>query len=317
MGDVANILETVVREVEAGRRVALCVIVATRGSTPQPAATMVCIDEDAAVTGTLGGGCVEADVRRQGYTLLLAGRSELITFALDSDFGYDDGMICGGQLDIAVSVVPTSTDIGPCREAVERLRSGQAAALSIRVDRVDGPIAYRVHLEATPKLVIAGAGHISRILARMLVPLGFGVHVIDERAEYANSDRFPNPIHTTVGDIATTLSSWPVDGNTYIVIVTRGHRHDEGALRAVLDSPARYIGMIGSRRKIIVIFDDLKHGGATQAQLSRVHAPIGVDIGSVTADEIALSIAAELVSVRRADYRSVVEGPIRVADGDG
>ncbi|MHC4695867.1 MAG: XdhC family protein [Planctomycetota bacterium] len=315
MSDVAHILETVVREVEVGHSVALCVIVATHGSTPQPAGTIVCVDQAATVTGTLGGGCVEADVRRQAHALLSAGQSKLITFALDSDFGYDDGMICGGQLDVAVCVIPPSTDIESYRETVKLLRRGHAGVLPVRIQVADGPVEYRVCLEAEPKLAIAGAGHISRILARIMVPLGFGIHVVDDRGEYANSDRFPQPVQTTVGDIAATLKQWAADANTYVVIVTRGHRHDEEALRAVLDSPAKYIGMIGSRRKIKVIFDDLRRGGATEAQLSRVHAPIGVDIGSVTTEEIALSIAAELISVRRADYRSVVEGPLRVPDG--
>jgi xanthine dehydrogenase accessory factor len=175
-------------------------------------------------------------------------------------------------------------------------------------------VEYRIHLEAAPQLVIVGAGHISRVLASMCVPLGFGVQVIDDRADYANSDRFGPPVETTVGDISATLEGWPVGPNTYIVIVTRGHKHDEAALQAVLGRPAKYIGMIGSRRKIDVVFDDLRHGGATDAQLSGVHAPIGVDIGAVSTVEIALSICAELVSVRRAGQPRVVEGPIPIED---
>jgi len=172
-------------------------------------------------------------------------------------------------------------------------------------------------MEAAPHLVIAGAGHISRVLAGMMVRMGFSVHVIDDRADYANPDRFPPPFDPVAGDIAKTLSDWPVNHNTYVVIVTRGHKHDEQALRSVLSSNARYIGMIGSRRKIKVIFDDLQHAGATEAQLSRLHAPIGLDISAVTANEIALSIAAQLVSVRRADHRDAVQGPIRISQSQG
>ncbi len=300
MGSPADIIEALLREAEQGRRAALCAIVATRGSTPQPAGTIICIDEDAKITGTLGGGCVEADVRRQAHQLLTDGRSRLITFALDNDFGYDDGMICGGQMDVAVVIVSSSSETADYGEAVRRLREGKDATLPVRVVTTDGPVEYRIRLEAEPRLVIAGAGHISRVLAKVMASLGFGVEVIDDRTSYANAERFPLPIRTTVGDIAATLQSRPIDGNTYVVIVTRGHKHDEKALRAVLDSPAKYVGMIGSRRKVKVIFDDLRHSGATEAQLSRVRAPIGLDIGAVTTDEIALSIAAELVSVRRA-----------------
>ncbi len=310
MGDAAHILGTVLRETQAGRSVAVCVIVATRGSTPQPPGTMVCVDEAAAMSGTLGGGCVEANVRRRAHHVLSRNRSELITFALDGDFGYDDGMICGGQMDIAVTVVAPTSDLGPYRDAADSLREGRPTVLPIRVETGEGPVEYRVHLEAEPQLVIAGAGHISRVLARTVLPLGFGVHVIDDRPTYANADRFAHPIRTTVGDIGSTLRTWPIDGNTYIVIVTRGHKHDEQALGAVLDSPARYIGMIGSRRKVKVVLDDLRHDGASEEQLARVHAPIGLPIHAVTTEEIALSIAAELVSICRADRQDVVEGPI-------
>ena len=124
-----------------------------------------------------------------------------------------------------------------------------------------------------------------------------------------------DPIRTTVGDITSTLKAWPIDANTYIILVTRGHKHDEAALGAVLDSPARYIGMIGSRRKVKVIRDDLLRAGADESRLSRVHAPIGLDIHAVTTEEIALSMAAQLVSIRRADHHSAVEGPIPVKKG--
>ena len=308
-----EILDAVVRGIEAGRGVALCAIVATRGSTPQPAGTMVCVDEAAQMTGTLGGGCVEADVRRRAHQLLSAGRSELITFSLDSDFGFDDGMICGGQMDVAVSVLSPSSDPEPYRKAFGELKEGRAAAVPLCVEAAEGSVQYRIHVEAAPRLLIAGAGHISRVLAGMMVRMGFSVHVIDDRADYANPDRFPPPIDPVTGDIAKTLCDWPVDHNTYVVIVTRGHRHDEQALRSVLGSTAKYIGMIGSRRKIKVILDDLRHTGATETQLSGLHAPIGLDISAVTTDEIALSIAAQLVSIRRADHRDIVQGPIRIS----
>jgi xanthine dehydrogenase accessory factor len=308
-----RILETTIRECDAGKRVALCVVVATRGSTPQPAGTMLCLDETAKITGTLGGGCVEADVRRRAHQSLSTRHSELLTFALDNDFGFDDGMICGGQMDIAVRVLSPSDELSPLRSACQRLGAGESALIPIQVAGKQGLLEYRIHLEAEPKLVIVGAGHISRVLADMMVPLGFAVNVIDDRSDYANADRFPPPIRTTAGAIEKTLRSWPMDANTFIAIVTRGHKHDEQALRAVIESPAKYVGMIGSRRKIKVIFDDLRHAGVSDARLETVHAPIGLDIRSVTTHEIALSIAAELVSVRRANGHRAVEGPIHIS----
>ena len=318
-----EVLERVVGEVDAGRPVALCVVVGRRGSAPQQPGALLCVDEAARITGTVGGGCVEADVRRRAHALLSdrAGHEAdsqagaLSTLDLDHDFGFDDGLICGGQMDIAVVAYAGSKQVEPVRQAVAHLRAGVPATLPIRVTTAKGVVEYRVNLETAPKLVIAGGGHLGKALAVMAVQLGFGVTVIDDRAEYANAERFAPPVEPIVGDIAEVLGGWPIDANTYVVVVTRGHKHDEQALGAVLASPAKYLGMVGSKRKIEVIYDDLRHAGAPDAQLARVHAPIGLAISSQTPAEIAVSIAAELISVRRADYRQVVEGPFQVPAG--
>ena len=306
-----DVLQTILFEHDAGRRVALCVVVATRGSTPQPAGVMVCVDESAAVVGTLGGGCVEADVRRQAHQQLGAGAGRLVTFKLDADFGNDDGMICGGEMDVAICPLNPNDDIGPYVAAAKALKTG-AAIIPIRIRQNEQQLEYRVHLEAAPKLLLAGAGHISRVLADVAQRIGFEVHVIDDRTDYANDHRFPPPVIVHVGDIARSLKKQVRDGVAYVVIVTRGHKNDEAALGAVLGSQAKYIGMIGSRRKIKVIFDDLRHAGASEPALAEVRAPIGLEIGAVTTGEIAISIAAELISVRRANQYQTVEGPFPV-----
>ncbi len=303
-----RILETIVEAHDNHRRTALCAIVATRGSTPQPAGILVCVDEAATMFGSLGGGCVEADVRRRAHQQLSKTHGELLTFKLDADFGYDDGMICGGQMDIAVCPIAPVQNIEPYRIALAALKTGEAV-LPIRIQSKDQELMYRIHIETTPKLFIAGAGHISRVFARLALSLGFDVHVIDDRADYANENRFPPPMQTYVGDIATILKKQPLDPTAYVVIVTRGHKHDEAALEAVLESKAKYIGMIGSRRKIHVIFGDLKHKGVSEESLARVHAPIGLDIGAVTSDEIGVSIMAELIQVRRKTHHKSIEGP--------
>lgn len=293
---------------------AICVIVATRGSVPQPPGAMVCVDETANLTGTLGGGCVEADVRRIAHHSLTASKGQLASFELDDDFGYDDGMICGGTMDIAICPLETAQEIKPFQDALSRLE-GNGATIPLRLQRDGSQVEYRVHIQPTPRLLIAGAGHISKILASMGVTAGFDVHVIDDRSSYVSSKRFPSPIETHVGDIAATLKKMPIDANTYVVIVTRGHNNDEASLSAVLKSPAGYLGMIGSKRKIEVIFEDLRHEGAYDKDLRRVHAPIGLPIGAVTAEEIAISIVAELVQVRRRSPTPVVQGPFPVESG--
>ncbi len=313
---VTEVLQRVADEMRAGHPIALCAIVATRGSTPQPVGTMVCVDHAAQMTGTLGGGCVEADLRRQAHQCLSIKSGRVIAFTLDHDFGYDDGMLCGGHMDIAVAVYSRTNDMGVLVNALHQLDHGLPVEIPLRVANDNGIVEYRIRIAATPKLVVVGGGHIGRILARMAVPLGFRVTVLDDRQEFANPDRFPLPITPVAGDIAEVLRERPIDANTYFVIVTRGHKHDEAALRSIIGSPARYIGMIGSRRKIQVIFDDLRHEGVSEEHIGRVHAPIGLDIGAVTAEEIALSIAAELVSVRRAEGRPEVTGPTKISSAE-
>ena len=151
-----------------------------------------------------------------------------------------------------------------------------------------------------PRLLIAGAGHVGRALARLGKFLNFEVVVVDDRAEFANAGRFPEADRILVADIGETLRTFPVSLDTHIVIVTRGHRQDEGALRACIRRRAGYIGMIGSARKVdLVKRRFLERGWGTAAEWARVHTPIGLPIGSKTVEEIAVSIAAELVLVRR------------------
>ncbi len=308
--NIPSILEHLIQEIEAGRHAALCVIVSTRGSTPQPAGTFVSVDETATVIGSLGGGCVEADIRRQAHGLLRSGESQLATFTLDDDFGDQNGMICGGQMDVAIKIFSSLSEINLLRKVLDDLSNGQDSTLPIVIQHQGKDVEYRIRIDSSPNVLIAGAGHISRILAQFLVPLGFRVTVIDERVDFTNEKRFPKPIQTIAADIAGTLRDYSLDRGTYVVIVTRGHRHDLVALKAVIDSPCKYIGMIGSRRKIAVIFDDLLHAGVPQSKLDGVQAPIGIDIHSVTTEEIALSIAAQLVSVRREAHHKSVEGPL-------
>jgi xanthine dehydrogenase accessory factor len=135
-------------------------------------------------------------------------------------------------------------------------------------------------------------------LARIAHELKFRVVVIDDRPDLASEQRFPGATRI-VGEIETELARFPADGETYVVIVTRGHRHDGRALAAAVGLKARYVGLIGSKRKIVTILEDLQRQGVPREQLERVHAPIGLDIGATTPAEIAVSIAAELIAVRR------------------
>jgi xanthine dehydrogenase accessory factor len=151
-----------------------------------------------------------------------------------------------------------------------------------------------------PRLLIVGAGHIGQALAVQALLVGFDIAVIDDRAEFADPALFPETAMTVCGDIPQEVADFPIAEDTYVVVVTRGHKHDAEALRACIHRPAAYVGMIGSRRKVALMRKDFVETGiATEEQFDRVFAPIGLDIGALTVPEIATSITAQLIDVRR------------------
>ena len=179
-------------------------------------------------------------------------------------------------------------------ELADVLRSGRP-----RFFKAEDFSVFAEPVRPLPHLIVAGAGHVGKAVAHLGSLLDFEVTVIDDRAEFANRDNIPEADTLTVGDIAGALAAVPDSEENYFVIVTRGHRHDAEALRAVIRRPAAYVGMIGSRTKVdLVRREFLEKGWATEAEWARVRAPVGVEIGSQTVEEIAVSIAAELVMVR-------------------
>ncbi|GJM26865.1 MAG: hypothetical protein DHS20C16_32800 [Phycisphaerae bacterium] len=306
------LFEKILADTKSGKRTMLCAVVKTRGSTPQSPGALLLIDEAMHTVGTLGGGCVEAEVRKQAFELLNKGESGLLSFQLNHDYGWDDGLICGGGMDVVATPILSETDCRQFADILSAIDTGDNAFVTMRAKHEGAMCEFKILIEAEPKLIIAGAGHVGIELARLAVDLEFDVTVIDDRCDCANEKRLPPPIHIIVGDIEQSLRRHKIDKDSYVVVVTRGHNHDEKALGAVIESNARYIGMIGSRRKIKLIYDDLAAAGIDPKLFERVHAPIGIAINSVTVPEIAVSIIAELISVRRENTRRLVEGPITV-----
>jgi xanthine dehydrogenase accessory factor len=157
---------------------------------------------------------------------------------------------------------------------------------------------YIEPIEPSPDLYIVGAGHVGFHLARLAVDVGFRVHVIDDREKFASAERFPGAAEVIVDDIPAWISRADLPAHAYAVIVTRGHTNDLDALRALVPRDLRYLGLIGSRAKVARIYEALRDGGTPDTLLERVHAPIGLDIGAVTPQEIAVSILAELIAVK-------------------
>ena len=294
-----EVLDEILRRCDAGEAVAVCTVVRTRGSTPQKSGAVMVVLQDGQTLGTIGGGCVEAEVRTQALQRLTNQNDALLTFKLDHDLGWDDGLVCGGTMDVAVEILDSPARAEALREVREVLAAGRKAAVRVIVPDTEGiQKTFDRTIDPVPTLVIAGAGHVGLALADVASRMGFRVTVIDDRADLVSPERFPHATRI-VAEIEEELGRIPIGEETYIVIVTRGHRHDGRALGAVIRSNAKYIGLIGSRRKIVTILEGLAGQGVSREQLAAVHAPIGLNIGAVTPEEIAVSIAAELIAVRR------------------
>ncbi len=186
-----------------------------------------------------------------------------------------------------------------------RRSNAQAPYYTAAGQRVDGPDAdavYQVMLEvveARPVLLVVGAGHIGQAVTRLGEHVGFSVAVVDDRPEFANRDRLPEADRILCGDPTESLRGFPIDASTYVVLVSRGHRQDEQALREVATRGAAYVGMIGSRRRVTTVLQHLADEGLPAEALRRVRTPIGLDIGAETPEEIAVSIIAEIIQARR------------------
>ena len=163
-------------------------------------------------------------------------------------------------------------------------------------------------LEASPQLYLVGAGHVAQRLGQIAPAAGFRLHVIDDREKFANAERFPDAVECVVDDIPTWLENANLPQSAYVVILTRGHRHDLNALRALATRPLRYLGLIGSRAKVARLHEALHEEGITVTHPDRLHAPVGLNIGAVSPHEIAVSILAELIAVK---YDKLDDGAAR------
>lgn len=216
------------------------------------------VRDDGSIVGTIGGGCVEADVWQAARDVMESEKPRTLKFDLNQDPKYDTGLVCGGTLEIFVEpVLPPAL------------------------------------------LYILGAGHVALNVCRTAAAAGFEVVVTDDRSSYATRERFPAAQQVQALDFDEAVKKLDPNESSYIVIVTRGHRDDMRLLRWAVQTRARYVGMIGSKRKVIAIFKALKEEGLPEHLFDRVHAPIGLDIGAVTPEEIGVAITAELIAIRR------------------
>jgi xanthine dehydrogenase accessory factor len=252
-----DLFEEIVRMRRAGQRGALATIVHTNGSIPSYESSRMLVREDGSSAGTVGGGCVEADVWAAAKEVMQKEAPRKLVFHLNNEATYDNGLICGGTVEIFVEPI------------------------------LPQPIVF-----------LFGAGHVSTAVAKAAQSAGFGVAVIDDREAFANSQRFPmaQEMYTSFDDAFAKLKP---NSSSYLVIVTRGHKEDMRVLAWAVRTEARYIGMIGSKRKVLSVYRALEKEGYRMDEFQRVFAPMGLDIGALSPEEIALSIVAELIAVRR------------------
>jgi xanthine dehydrogenase accessory factor len=255
-----KVFEKAAELVRAGRRGAIITIVETIGSTPRKAGAKMLVDDRGGVVGTVGGGCVEADLFGIAQQVIRTGRVQVCEVDLGTRNQDENDMLCGGKL----------------RALIEPVGSEE-------------------------KLVIFGAGHISKALVEFCRGLEFEITVTDDREQFTSMERFPSVQHRLAAPFEEQFEKLKIDANTSLVIVTRGHSHDEICMEQALRTPAKYIGLVGSKTKVAVFRAHLREKGFSDEQLDRVECPCGLDIGAQTPEEIAVSIAGRLIQVRRAN----------------
>jgi xanthine dehydrogenase accessory factor len=253
-----DIYQEIVRVKTEGGEAALVTVVSASGSTPREEGAKMLVKPDGSIIGTIGGGSLEAQIIGEAVKVIRQGKPKRLHRSLTAKEAGDEGMICGGDLEVFIEPILTP-----------------------------------------PTLYIFGGGHIALALTKMGKLCGFKIAVIDDRAEFASAERFPEAEFVLAEDFTKSFAQLRIDKSSYIVIVTHGHRHDEVVLEWAVSTPAKYIGMIGSKTKNETIFSHLRDRGVSKEHLDRVHAPIGLEIGAQTPEEIAVSILAEVIEVRR------------------
>ena len=257
-GRPMDVFEELVRLRNTGQKAALATIVEVRGSIPSFQSAKMLIREDGSMVGTIGGGCTEAEVWTAAREVIEQERPRMLNFNLSQEVAYENGLICGGQLNVYVEPI-----------------------LPI-------PTAY-----------IFGAGHISKSLSKVSTIAGFRTVIVDNRENYANAERFPEAAAIHAEEYEDVFPKLDVSESSYVIVVTRGHKDDLRVLRWAVAAPARYVAMIGSKRKTLEVMKHLRKEGVAVEQLARVHAPMGFEIGASTPEEIAVAVVAEMIYRRR------------------
>ncbi|KLU66846.1 putative xanthine dehydrogenase subunit A [Desulfosporosinus acididurans] len=351
------------RVLEQNIEAALVTICSVLGSTPRKPGVKMLVYADGTTVGTIGGGCGEAEARREALNVLKSRSTKLHTLNMTADIAQEEGMVCGGVMGLLIEYLGSQCpneqiqfyqdylnalekqnfpllmtvleapvkqligkklflsntgevvgDLGQenlnqagLAYAQSTIKYSKAVLMNLDseltfIDGTRSKAAYRLLLEppsSSVELLILGAGHIALPLAAMAKILGYEITVVDDRPSFANSVRFTMADRIVCDDFAAVLDSLTITPETYVVIVTRGHRYDKVCLKKVITQQAAYVGMIGSRRRVKALKTELEEEGIPKAFLQKLYSPIGLNIGAETPEEIAVCILAELIKVQK------------------
>ncbi|HEY3084453.1 MAG TPA: XdhC/CoxI family protein [Candidatus Dormibacteraeota bacterium] len=292
-----------------GEEIAIATVVETWGSSPRPLGSKMLVTRSGKMAGSVSNGCIEGAVFEEAQKVLKSGRPKIAAFGVADDVAFEVGLACGGHIEVFIQPLARAQ-----RQVIEMLNRNEPATLrtnlvsgeaevakgtppGTELARRDGDL-FIEPFRRPAHLVIIGAIHIAIPLHRLGKLMGYRVTVVDARAKFATKERFPEADELILAWPDEAMAKIPVDNSTYVVILTHDPKFDLPALRSVLKKDAGYIGAIGSRKTNQNRFDALRKEGFTEAQLSRVHGPIGLDLGSRGAEETALGILAEITAVR-------------------
>ena len=352
-----NIFNSMEDLIQKGEPASIATIVNRKGSAPMSSDAKMLVRQDGTIEGTVGGGCLEAEVWQAAMDVLENKKSEKLRFDLTEQDAADSGHICGGIVEIFVEPLENysiellsavnkirriggsaamATQISPSknqnnkllilkdgstvgslskyeaeiwRESSRIMREGQPTTLEFDKGKKDENNAkipsptteiFIEPITTQPKIYLFGGGHVSFCVAQTAHLAGFRTGIVEDRPSFANKERFPMAEDFHVGEFPEIFDSLEIDESSYLAIITRGHANDETVLEWALSTPARYIGMIGSKSKVLLTYRHLQEKGFKRKDLiERVHAPIGLDIGADSPGEIAVSIVAEFIKDRR------------------
>ncbi len=333
-----NIFQNIIDYLSEYESGILATIVWTSGSTPAPAQSKMLLGiEGNRIAGTIGGGCVEDAVMRRAAAIQDKNIAVILDFELNDDDA-ETGLICGGILKVLIEPINISHK-PLFQKLAERCNAGLKTILVTKIGKdnnseksildkdnnlLEGelseitsfpknvfekfiPVMENVKddlyicepIEGKSPLYIFGGGHVGKAVSKFATQCGFSVMIVDDRIEYASREKFPEADDTICLPFRNISEHLPIGESAFVIILTRGHSYDELVLEQVLKFKPKYIGMIGSKRKVLVSYKNLIAKGIEEAKLKNIFAPVGLDIGAISVEEIAISIVAEMVSVRR------------------